>query len=1193
MNKRRRSPGPTVWTVETGGVRVYRTWRYRVRRSASTQRSCVDLSSQACAGVNAAPKLRDAVCQTEPHRETEFKSRPVCATCETLCVMCLANERSVAAASSVAASRGPVNGSATGVARAGAGAAGKKVKQPTLRKPASDENHDEVVSATQTSTEIEAKAQSESFMFNFPDTQPPSSLSLREGTQTKKPKNSVTPGEAGEPLTRIEFSGKGKTSKRKTAKMQEKKNTPSSPVRSDAEVLERTASDGDIMGSEIASITANVESLALEEVELVQAEPALSKRSGKGRKKREPVQLESRKVQAPVKQSDEQRKVQNEITNTAASKIETTLAKVMKSRYRAYWSITEVDDHVAQKKLVTGPIRIFGRVGFVTDAESGRDIRLNGWQAMNRAFDGDVVAVLICSSADAPQSGPEVDEDDLDEDLAESLEQVHTESNGSFDAGDTLQVRSLDKVPRARLSGKVVRILRAVGRRLAIGSLRSRQNDDKKLQEDDSILFYPIEASMPIGVVPIRSLPKQLRQALQKSGLAVLSSRLFACVYTNWRETSLHPIARFMDDMGQAGDIRTETRAILLRNQIVAQPYDESKYAADLPTSEAEWHIPEDEISRRRDLRGIRIFSIDPKTARDLDDALSIARLPSGLFEVGIHIADVSYFVKPNSQLDKDAALRSTSVYLVHTVIPMLPRVLCQELCSLNPAKDRLCFSVLLQMDAEGRIQSSWFGRTVIRSCVKLAYEEAQDLIDGKVDLEWAAGVSIDAPHTLSAISEDVRALNEIARHMRRRRFEDGSVSLHSTELNFAVDRQTGLPTGFKTYVRRESNELVEEFMLCANRAVATFISKALSKYAILRRHEPPKLDLLDEFHEWCREYLQIGVDLDSSLHVQQSLAMLECTLAERDMAHVFQIAQLLLTKPMQNARYFCTGDLNNPALWGHYALAFDRYTHFTSPIRRYPDLIVHRLLQIAIEMHGPTGHVDPAKAAGFNLDLKKVKGIVANGNVSATAAECTMKSLSAKKAEEECKEVFLGILLDITPRIMVGIVMGIQKQAFTLFVPALGRQKTLREEDLKKFGVSCTTSLNKSSSQKSVELALRERNAAVCTWDIRSTDAKRMREELQQRVETVEIGRGRESDDGISASIPSGTSNAARLYVVCCKEEEIQDVSACDPPVVDARSTFVLQMFQKVLVLGSGQRTPHVAVNIALLLNTGVLGFP
>ncbi|KAK3104881.1 hypothetical protein FSP39_012289, partial [Pinctada imbricata] len=366
-----------------------------------------------------------------------------------------------------------------------------------------------------------------------------------------------------------------------------------------------------------------------------------------------------------------------------------------------------------------------------------------------------------------------------------------------------------------------------------------------------------------------------------------------------------------------------------------------------LPIQTLPWTIPREEYNNRKDFRNQCVFTIDPSTARDLDDALSIEILEDDLFEVGVHIADVSYFLQENTELDKVASNRATSVYLEQEVIPMLPRILCEELCSLNPDQDRLTFSVTWKMNSAGEIFEKWFGRSIIKSCTKLSYDHAQGFIEDP-DKDWNTDElpPISEGFTVDDIKKRVLGLNKIAVNLRKGRFDNGALRLDQVKLQFSLDKETMMPNKYEVYEERDSNRLVEEFMLLANMDVADRIYKTFPEKAVLRRHPPPQARMADELSDRC-EKLGVPIDISSAGALQRSLWLY---LGEDDFSKArMQVLVSMCVNPMQKAKYFCTGSIDDEELFRHYALNVPLYTHFTSPIRRYADVIVHRLLAAAL----------------------------------------------------------------------------------------------------------------------------------------------------------------------------------------------------------------------------------------------------
>jgi ribonuclease R len=336
--------------------------------------------------------------------------------------------------------------------------------------------------------------------------------------------------------------------------------------------------------------------------------------------------------------------------------------------------------------------------------------------------------------------------------------------------------------------------------------------------------------------------------------------------------------------------------------------------------------IPAAEIAARKDVRPILTFTIDPVDAKDFDDAISIRSLENGLLEIGVHIADVSYYVEPETILDKEAYERATSVYLPDRVNPMLPERISNELCSLRPHEDKLTFSAIFQMNAKGEVKGSWLGRTVIHSDHRYTYEEVQEIIEQKTGLH----------------QPEIEILNDIAQRLRKQRFKKGAINFSSTEVRFKLDEK-GKPVGIVVKESKESHQLVEEFMLLANRAVAEYVGKIkVNKKPVpfpYRIHDTPDKEKLAPFMEFAKKYGHV-FDLESPQAIARSFNQMLADVKGKPEQHVLE---QLGIRTMAKAIY-TTDNI------GHYGLGFEHYCHFTSPIRRYPDVMVHRILQECLD---------------------------------------------------------------------------------------------------------------------------------------------------------------------------------------------------------------------------------------------------
>jgi ribonuclease R len=396
---------------------------------------------------------------------------------------------------------------------------------------------------------------------------------------------------------------------------------------------------------------------------------------------------------------------------------------------------------------------------------------------------------------------------------------------------------------------------------------------------------------------------------------------------TEWPEKANNPVGEIIDVLGDAGDNTTEMHAILAEFGLPYRyPEKVEKAAAKIPVE-----ITEDEIRLREDFRDVLTFTIDPKDAKDFDDALSIRQLKNGNWEIGVHIADVTHYVKQGSIIDKEAAERATSVYLVDRTIPMLPESLSNGLCSLRPLEDKLCFSVVFEMTREAEVKKHRIVRTVIHSNRRFTYEEVQTIIENET-------TAVPKPDE-QEISDAILTLNCLAKTLREKRFKNGAINFDRFEVKFDID-ENGKPLRVFFKEAKDSNKLIEEFMLLANRYVAETIGKVSrlkkAKSFVYRVHDLPNPEKLSDFAEFIRRFGYKLKDKGSNSDISKSInRLLDDVQGKREQT----LIETLAIRSMAKATY-TTQNI------GHYGLAFKYYTHFTSPIRRYPDMMVHRLLE-------------------------------------------------------------------------------------------------------------------------------------------------------------------------------------------------------------------------------------------------------
>ena len=505
-----------------------------------------------------------------------------------------------------------------------------------------------------------------------------------------------------------------------------------------------------------------------------------------------------------------------------------------------------------------------------------------------------------------------VNAEGLKEDVFIPMRKLHFALNGDF-VKIAVSKRRLQAGLKGRsLEGEVTKIIRRSPKpHIGVLVVRGRQ------------VWAIVESkNMPYDIRIDVNDPSELPEI---GGKQAAHGMKVAVLVTDWPKRSSEPLGRIIDVLGVPGENDTEMHAILAEYQLPYRFESEVEQAAEkIPDA-----ITQKDLAGRRDFRGVTTFTIDPTDAKDYDDALSYRKLENGNIEVGIHIADVTHYVTPGSVLDKEAFARGTSVYLVDRTIPMLPEKLSNRLCSLRPHEDKLTFSAVFEMNAKAKVIGQWFGRTVINSDCRFDYEQAQQIIETK---EGPLAAEIQELHALAAI-------------LRKQRFEKGAISFERPEMKVIVD-ETGKPLDVIQKESKESNWLIEEFMLLANRCVAEYATKkckAKNPTFVYRIHEDPDPEKLDNLRSFAKNF---GHQLGDTSNPKEAAGALNALMKEAKGKPEENALQLLALRSMARARY-STDNV------GHYGLAFQYYTHFTSPIRRYPDMMVHRLL--AMYMDGAT----------------------------------------------------------------------------------------------------------------------------------------------------------------------------------------------------------------------------------------------
>ncbi|MDU8884694.1 RNB domain-containing ribonuclease [Yeosuana sp. MJ-SS3] len=570
--------------------------------------------------------------------------------------------------------------------------------------------------------------------------------------------------------------------------------------------------------------------------------------------------------------------------------------------------------------------------------------------------------------------------DDFEEDIYIASNNI----NRALD-GDEVELYVYKRSRRGRFEGEITKVL--------------------KRAKSDYVGVIQIHKSYAFVIADSNKMYKDIFVPINKINKAEDGDKVLVKL-EDWPEKADSPYGKVLKVLGKPGEHNTEIHSILAEYGLPYEfPHEVEDYANKIDTS-----ITKEEIAKRRDMRKVLTFTIDPKDAKDFDDALSFQVLENGLFEIGIHIADVSHYLQPNTVLDDEAYERATSVYLVDRVVPMLPEILSNNACSLRPHEEKYTFSAVFQMNDKAEVKNQWFGRTVTYSDTRFAYEEAQAIIEKnitmsavetsqlhKIDTNIPSEVSLTGKdyQTSPEIAQAILKLDELAKIMRKKRMSSGAISFDKVEVKFNLDEENN-PIGVFIKTSKEANKLIEEFMLLANKKVAEYIGKQNPKKTFIYRvHDEPDDSKLAALQGIVSKF-GYKLNFKDRKSITTSLNnLLQDVVGKKEQ----NLVDTLAIRSMSKAEY-TTQNI------GHYGLAFDYYSHFTSPIRRYPDVMAHRLLQ---------HYLDGQKSVNEDIYEEKCQHS-SNMEYLATKAERdSIKYMQIKFMQDHQDEEFLGVISGVT----------------------------------------------------------------------------------------------------------------------------------------------------------------------------------
>ncbi|KAB8349446.1 hypothetical protein FH972_023473 [Carpinus fangiana] len=636
-----------------------------------------------------------------------------------------------------------------------------------------------------------------------------------------------------------------------------------------------------------------------------------------------------------------------------------------------------------------------------------RPLLILGRENGNRAVAGDFVAIELLPKAEwkAP-STKLLEEDNVnknDNPEADDNEAIVTEHERRLLQEEAKKVHGKSKEGNPQPTARVVGIIKRNWRQY-VGHIDkdSVKSSAKYSRSQQTVFLIPMDKRIP----KIR-----VRTRMAKD----LTGKRIVVAMDAWEQDSRFPIGHFIKSLGELEAKGAETEALLMEFDVQYRPFPKAVLDC-LPSEGHDWVVPADPQDPgwrgRRDLRDLLVCSIDPPGCVDIDDALHAKKLPNGNFEIGVHIADVSNFVKPNNAMDAEAAARGTTVYLVDKRIDMLPMLLGTDLCSLKPYVERFAFSVIWEVTPNAAIVRADFTKSVIRSREAFSYEAAQKRIDDKSQKD--------------ELTDGMRTLLVLSKKLKQKRMNAGALNLASPEVRVETESETSDPVDVKTKQLLDTNSLVEEFMLLANISVATRVHQSFPQTALLRRHAAPPKTNFEELANQLKVKMGMDLKVDSSKALADSLD----TCVDPQKPFINTLVRIMATRCMMSAEYFSAGTQAEPE-FRHYGLASEIYTHFTSPIRRYADLMVHRQLAAAIDYELPDSSIH---------SRNKLEAICKNINV---------RHRNAQMAGRASVEYYVGQALKGRVIDEEGYVMRVFSNGCVVFVPRFGIEGLIRVRDM------------------------------------------------------------------------------------------------------------------------------------------------